>query len=674
MVTARDAVFQPLPARTNFVAPIWQARVRVAENAPDSRRFHATSRVGACSAALVSLALAACGGGGGGGGTSTPVTGTTQYTIGGTTSGLTGTGLVLQDNGGDDLAVSGNGPFTFATKVNAGATYSVTVKTQPSGQTCTVTGGSGTASANVTSVAVACAATGGGGPTTVTIGGTVSGLTASGLVLQDNGGDNLSVSQNGAFTFATAVAVGANYAVTVATQPTGQTCTVTSGSGTAPSSNVTNVAVTCAGATASTGKFAFVANNRSNNIMAFSIDPNTGGLTPQGNAVPVGASPAAVSLAPNGKWAFTATDNGTKIYAFTVDQTTGALTAVLGSPFTNAAFTAQGHPYPDIAVDPQSHFLYLASYYDGVVAGFTIDQNTGALASVGPGVAAGAGAGGIPAFSPDGKFLYVVNQGATNPFGGNVVGTTNNANTVSAFSINQTTGQLTLVGTVATGNTADTNHGAQPSWIAFTPNGKFAYVSNTGQSSVTAFAVGADGSLTAPTNVPSTGHPQDLTIDSTGTHLYAPNTTQDAQGNPAGNVTVFSIDGTSGALTALGQVPAGLQPIFLQIEASGKYAYVSSNGGSEVYGYSIGSNGMLSALSTPTFATQPNPNFVNIDPSGKFLYTANRNGGGAGTISAFKIDPATGLLSSISGANGIPTNGNSPFFVSISPEAPGIRD
>lgn len=96
------------------------------------------------------------GGGGGGGGTPTPA----SYTLGGTVAGLSGTGLVLQNNGGDNLAVSANGGFTFATSLADGASYAVTVLTQPANpaQTCTVTNGSGTIpSANVTNVAVACA-------------------------------------------------------------------------------------------------------------------------------------------------------------------------------------------------------------------------------------------------------------------------------------------------------------------------------------------------------------------------------------------------------------------------------------------------------------------------------------------------------------------------------------
>ena len=61
--------------------------------------------------------------------------------------------MVLQDNGGDNLTVSANGPFTFATKLATGAAYAVTVQTNPAGQTCTVASGSGTiGSANVTNV------------------------------------------------------------------------------------------------------------------------------------------------------------------------------------------------------------------------------------------------------------------------------------------------------------------------------------------------------------------------------------------------------------------------------------------------------------------------------------------------------------------------------------------
>ena len=79
-----------------------------------------------------------------------------SYSIGGTVSGLSGT-VVLRDNGGDDLSVSSNGAFTFAGQLGDGSAYKVTVASNPSGQDCSVSGGTGTvASADVSSVAVTC--------------------------------------------------------------------------------------------------------------------------------------------------------------------------------------------------------------------------------------------------------------------------------------------------------------------------------------------------------------------------------------------------------------------------------------------------------------------------------------------------------------------------------------
>ena len=80
-----------------------------------------------------------------------------SYTVGGAVSGLgTGQSVVLKNNAGDDLTVNANGAFTFSTAIISASAYAVTVGTQPTNQTCTVTNGAGTASGNVTNVMVAC--------------------------------------------------------------------------------------------------------------------------------------------------------------------------------------------------------------------------------------------------------------------------------------------------------------------------------------------------------------------------------------------------------------------------------------------------------------------------------------------------------------------------------------
>ena len=99
-------------------------------------------------AAIFILLFISCGGG---------IDGTNIYTVGGTVSGLSGT-LVLQNNGGNSHAISSNGHFVFPTALTNGTVYNLTVSSQPVGQTCTVSNGSGTIqSADIDGVQIVCA-------------------------------------------------------------------------------------------------------------------------------------------------------------------------------------------------------------------------------------------------------------------------------------------------------------------------------------------------------------------------------------------------------------------------------------------------------------------------------------------------------------------------------------
>jgi hypothetical protein len=188
------------------------------------------------------LALAACSSGSPPSSPAPPAPAST-FTIGGTVSGLTGSGTVtLTDTRAGSSGPIGNGAFTLPNGLTGGASYAVTAAAS-SGETCTVTNGSGTVgSVNVTNIAVSCTAP---VAASYTIGGTVTGLSGS-VTLQDNGANNLTLTANGAFTFTTSIAAGGPYAVSVLTQPSGQTCAISDGSGTVGSANVTDVAVTCA--------------------------------------------------------------------------------------------------------------------------------------------------------------------------------------------------------------------------------------------------------------------------------------------------------------------------------------------------------------------------------------------------------------------------------------------
>jgi hypothetical protein len=170
------------------------------------------------------------------------------HTVGGTVVGLTGSGLVLSLNGTDDLPVSAgdggvNVPFVFTTALAEGATFTVTIKTQPSSpaQSCAVFGGSATiGTGDVTSVVVNC------GTGSFLIGGTVTGLEGS-ITLKDNGGPPLTLTTNGDFVFNTLLGNGAGYAVTIDSHSAlpDQNCVLTNGSGTVAGANVTNVNIAC---------------------------------------------------------------------------------------------------------------------------------------------------------------------------------------------------------------------------------------------------------------------------------------------------------------------------------------------------------------------------------------------------------------------------------------------
>ncbi|WP_129778590.1 choice-of-anchor tandem repeat GloVer-containing protein [Peristeroidobacter soli] len=170
-----------------------------------------------------------------------------NFSIGGTVAGLPDGGqLSILDNGASTQTISANGPFTLSASVPTGTSYSISLDTQPPGYQCAVTQGSGTvAASNITDVTIACT------QITATVGGSIDGLTATGLVLA-NGSDTLNVPANATtFTMPTAVASGTAYNIVVRSSPTGSRCTVNNGSGTGGDTPASNSKVSCEPATGS---------------------------------------------------------------------------------------------------------------------------------------------------------------------------------------------------------------------------------------------------------------------------------------------------------------------------------------------------------------------------------------------------------------------------------------
>lgn len=167
-----------------------------------------------------------------------------RYTIGGTVTGLTGSGLVLLLAGTEALPIQANGTFVFGATLTSGSSYSVTVGSQPAlpAQACVVVNGSGTVGNAVTNVVIHC-----GAAATYSVGGTLNGLaTGATITLAINGGNPLNLSANGSYAFTPRFAPGDSYVVSVTAQPAGQRCALARAAGTLVSADVINVGVTCA--------------------------------------------------------------------------------------------------------------------------------------------------------------------------------------------------------------------------------------------------------------------------------------------------------------------------------------------------------------------------------------------------------------------------------------------
>ena len=180
---------------------------------------------------VLSAGLTACSGDG--------VSPPQRYTVGGAVTGLEGGSVVLRNNGSDDLAIASDGGFHFPTPLPSGSSYSISVASQPAGQTCQVSNGAGTVGPDVNNVLVECQAS------SYSIGGTVSGLVGGELILSNNGEDEVSVTANGGFTFETGLVSGSTFQVEVAAQPAGQMCTVSGGTGLVGDADITTVSVNC---------------------------------------------------------------------------------------------------------------------------------------------------------------------------------------------------------------------------------------------------------------------------------------------------------------------------------------------------------------------------------------------------------------------------------------------
>jgi hypothetical protein len=472
------------------------------------------------------------------------------YSIGGMVGGLedAGGGVVLQLNHGNTITINSNGAFTFASLSASGAPYTVTVLTPPNGETCTVTNGKGTVQgANVTSVSVYCQTL----PVRL-IAAVIGTSNTTGLVLQNNGGDNLSVSGPGVYVFKTLVSSGSAYDITVLTQPPGNTCLVIGGSGTVSATTV-DVTVVCPWHVA----YMSGAPN-SNAVYGFYIDENLGTLIPFATgAFASGSSPSAIAISPDSRLAYVLTGDNT-VWVYTIDATTGALSHIATNTVPAGA--------KQIAISPDGNVAYIAALPSELaVYGFSINRTTGEFSPVPGSPFATVGYDQSITLNPAGTFAYVATGVQTN-----------------VYTVDGTSGAL-----VPIAGSPFSGVGISP--LHIDPTGRFLY--DYDSASVSVFAIDpSTGALSPITGSPFRGTGSDVAcFEATGRFLYTFYLQPSAiiSGPATEFVSTYGIDASTGAIKLLNvdDVQVYWSPALgpCVADPSGKYFFMAGAMGYGIY-------------------------------------------------------------------------------------------
>jgi Lactonase, 7-bladed beta-propeller len=553
---------------------------------------------------LAILILAACGGGRG----SPP-----PVSVGGTVTGLAGSGLVLTDNDTDHLAVSADGSFVFPSKIPVGRPYSVGVQTQPTNQTCNVSNGSGTVgTGDVTTVSVVCTTD------VFTIGGTVAGLVPAigTLTLTDGaGGGSITVQNDGPFNFG-AMPSGTQYAVSLVGANGAGICSIQNATGTVGTSNVTNIAVTCT-------------------VTTYTGQITVSGLTGAGLVLSVGGQILTISK------------DGTVPFPAGVDATIYTSVSITSQPtnpnelcvvnFVSVVPNTLIYNWP-VTCNP---YVYtLSGTVTGLKGSGLVLSNNGATLAV----------------NANGPFVF-----------GSPLLATAESYSVSVANQPSSPTQYCIVqnadGTIAGANITSLSVSCS------TPRSVFGAAKNLAgnPNAVVAYSVNPDsGALTpvAGSPYPAGDSTSAIAVDSGTRFLYATN--QGATGGPGSNtISAYTIDVNTGGLAAVpgSPFPSALAPISVVVEPSGRYLYVANVHDNTISAFAInsGSGALTSVTGGPVVAGVDGPRQLLVHPNGKFLYLATAN---ESNVWSYAIDTGTGALTPLAGS---PLLADVPIELAIDP-------
>ncbi len=203
--------------------------------------------------------------------------------------------------------------------------------------------------------------------------------------------------------------------------------------------------------------------------------------------------------------------------------------------------------------------------------------------------------------------------------------------------------------------------GAYPQYLAIDPSGRFVYSANSNDGTVSMFAADAvNGALTpmAPAQVAAgspASSPAGIVVDPLDRFVYC--------SNGDGTIAVFTINSVTGVLSPASIIAfgsGGSRGFAPAIDPAGRFLYAPEEGLNQLLVFSIdGATGQLTPASIPSYSVGMEPASVAIDPAGRYLYVVNR---GDGTISQFAIESDGSLA-----AMPIVDDGGQPWQMLVDP-------
>ena len=271
-------------------------------------------------------------------------------------------------------------------------------------------------------------------------------------------------------------------------------------------------------------------------VASFGIDRSTGLLTPQGRAA-LPANMANIATDRTGRWLFAASYGGHRLSVSPIgpDGAVGAATQVL--PTGQNAHAA--------VISPDNRFLFVTNLGSDQVMQFRFDAASGKVTANTPAAMPARAKAGPRhlVFHPSGRFAYLLNELDAG---------------VDLLGYDATQGTLSPR---KTWPTLPSGFSGKP-WAAdlhLTPDGRFLYTSERTSSTLAMWAVNAtSGELTLIGHVATEKQPRGFQIDPSGRWLLA-------VGQVSHALSAYRIDPDSGKLSLQSTLPLGKNPNWVEI-------------------------------------------------------------------------------------------------------------